>query len=45
MDAACPADYNEPVKEAPMRWRPLWMGFILSFVLLALPRTSYACPA
>jgi hypothetical protein len=32
-------------KEAAMPWRRLWIVFILSFVLLALPRVSYACPA
>jgi tetrahydromethanopterin S-methyltransferase subunit F len=28
-----------------MRWQALAVGFVLSFVLLALPRASYACPA
>ena len=43
--AAGPMAYNDAVKETVMPWRRLWVGFILSFVLLALPRASYACPA
>jgi hypothetical protein len=45
MDAAARAAYNAGRKEAVMPWRPLWVGFILSFVLLAFPRASYACPS
>jgi hypothetical protein len=45
MAAAARVGYNEAGKEADMAWRPSWIGFILSFVLLALPRVSYACPA
>jgi hypothetical protein len=37
--------YNETVKENVMRWHPLWIAFVASFFLLALPRASYACPA
>ena len=34
-----------PSQEAVMRWYTLLLGLVLSFVLLALPRASYACPA
>ena len=43
--AAGSADYNGGRKEAVMPRRLLWIGFILSFVLLALPRAAYACPS
>jgi hypothetical protein len=32
------------VKETAMRLRPLWIGFVVAFALLALPRNSFACP-
>ena len=34
-----------PTQEAAMRAYTLRIGMVLSFVLLALPRASYACPA
>jgi hypothetical protein len=34
-----------PERETDMRWNTLLLGLLLSFVLLALPRNGYACPA